>query len=530
MPEIVDPEIVNAEILAECAGVSRVFGRFTAVDRVDLAVGPGEVVGLLGANGAGKTTLIRMLLGLLPVSGGSVRLFGRPPSRASRRRVGYLPQGLGLYDDLTIAENLAFSRAVFARTALAGTGAGQGPDVPDSLRRYAAVAVRDLPLGVARRAAFAQVLAHAPELLLLDEPTSGVDPLARARLWETISQTAADGAGVIVTTHSMEEAEECTRLVVLAGGRVVAAGTAAQIVGPARTAVVRAADWAAALRRLEAAGLRAVLAGTVSAGTALRVPGHPAAEVAAALGDLPASVSTGPPCWRSVSSSLRRTDNVYRVAADEPRRGPGRRAGESRTREAILDAARRRFGEQGYDGATIRAIAADAGVNPALVHHFYGTKERLFAAAMQLPVVPSDIITLVLGAERDRLGDEFLPRIGEVLIGTMLQAWDVADIRTAFLGLLRSAATSEQGVIMLREFVTSTILASLIQVAGLGDGAESRYRAALVASQVIGLGFARYVLGLEPLASATTEDLVAAIGPTMQRYLTGDIGPAGLSS
>jgi ABC-2 type transport system ATP-binding protein len=142
---------------------------------------------------------------------------------------------------------------------------------------------------VARRAAFAQVLAHAPELLLLDEPTSGVDPLARARLWETISQTAADGAGVIVTTHSMEEAEECTRLVVLAGGRVVAAGTAAQIVGPARTAVVRAADWAAALRRLEAAGLRAVLAGT-----ALRVPGRPAAEVAAALGDLPASITTEP--------------------------------------------------------------------------------------------------------------------------------------------------------------------------------------------------------------------------------------------
>ena len=288
MPEIADPEIADAEILAECAGVSRVFGRFTAVDGVDLAVGSGEVVGLLGANGAGKTTLIRMLLGLLPVSGGSVRLFGQPPSRASRRRVGYLPQGLGLYDDLTIAENLAFSRAVFA-SAGTGAGTGTGPDLPDSLRRYATVAVRDLPLGVARRAAFAQVLAHAPDLLLLDEPTSGVDPLARARLWETISQAAADGAGVIVTTHNMEEAEECTRLMVLAGGRVVAAGTGAQIVGPARTAVVRAADWPAALRRLETAGLRAVLAGT-----ALRVPGGPDAEVAAALGDLPASVTTEP--------------------------------------------------------------------------------------------------------------------------------------------------------------------------------------------------------------------------------------------
>lgn len=209
----------------------------------------------------------------------------------------------------------------------------------------------------------------------------------------------------------------------------------------------------------------------------------------------------------------------------EPRRGPGRRAGESRTREAILDAARRRFGEQGYDGATIRGIAADARVNPALVHHFYGTKERLFAAAMRLPVVPSEIITSLLGAERDRLGEEFPPRIGEILVATMLRIWDVADIRTAFLGLLRSAATTEQGVVMLREFVTSTIVASLTQAAGLGDDSQGRYRATLVASQVVGLGFARYVLGLEPLASATTGELVAAIGPTVQRYLTGDIGP-----
>lgn len=218
-----------------------------------------------------------------------------------------------------------------------------------------------------------------------------------------------------------------------------------------------------------------------------------------------------------------------REPSRELRRGPGRRAGESRTREAILAAARRRFGEQGYDGATIRGIAADAGVNPALVHHFYGTKERLFAAAIRLPVVPSEIITAVLGAERDRLGDDFLPRIGEILVGTMLRFWDVADIRTAFLGLLRSAATTDQGVVMLREFVTSTIIAGLTQVAGLSDDAEGRYRATLVASQVVGLGFARYVLGLEPLAAATTEELVAAIGPTVQRYLTGDIGPERLT-
>jgi len=209
--------------------------------------------------------------------------------------------------------------------------------------------------------------------------------------------------------------------------------------------------------------------------------------------------------------------------AASPRRA-GRRAGESRTREAILDAARRRFGEHGYERATIRAIAADAGVNPALVHHFYRTKERLFAAAMRLPLVPGEILTASLGAAREQFGDDFPAHIGEVLIGSVLRAWDVADVRTSFLGQLRTAATSEQGVAMLREFVAGTILAALARAARLGDDPAGRYRANLVASQVIGLGFTRYVLGLEPIASASTEDLVAAIGPTIQRYLTGDLG------
>ncbi|HTQ91762.1 MAG TPA: TetR family transcriptional regulator [Streptosporangiaceae bacterium] len=211
------------------------------------------------------------------------------------------------------------------------------------------------------------------------------------------------------------------------------------------------------------------------------------------------------------------------MTKDGNRRGLGRRPGASRTREAILDAARKRFSEYGYNGTTIRGIAGDAGIDPALVHHFYGTKERLFAAAMSLPVVPSEIIMGMLSTERDRLGAEFSLRAGEILVRIMLRIWDVADIRASFLGLLRSAATTEQGVAMLREFVTSTIIASLTQAAGLGDDADGRFRATLVASQVVGLGFARYVLGLEPLAAASSEDLVAAIGPTVQRYLTGDI-------
>jgi AcrR family transcriptional regulator len=224
------------------------------------------------------------------------------------------------------------------------------------------------------------------------------------------------------------------------------------------------------------------------------------------------------------------------VTAPEPRRASGavgsrpasrragRRAGESRTREAILGSARRSFAKHGYDGTTIRGVAADAEVNPALVHHFYGTKERLFAAAMRLPVLPSEILGQALGAARGQLGEDFAAHIGEVLIGTMLRVWDVAEVREAFLGLLRAAATTEQGMALLREFVTGVILASLVRGAGLGD-AEGRYRAALVASQVIGLGFTRYLLRLEPIASASVEDLVAAIGPVVQRYLTADISP-----
>ena len=205
-----------------------------------------------------------------------------------------------------------------------------------------------------------------------------------------------------------------------------------------------------------------------------------------------------------------------------PRRA-GRRAGETRTREAILDAALRSFAARGYDGTTIRGIAADAGVNPALVHHFYGTKEGLFAATMKLPVLPSDLLSLAFSAARDRFGDDFEAHLGEVMVGTMLRAWDVPEVRTAFLGLLRTAATTDQGLAMLREFITSTILASLIRAAGPGESAEGRYRAALVGSQVVGLGFTRYLLRLEPIASASTEDLVAAIGPAVQRYLTGDL-------
>ena len=267
---------------AQAVAVTRTFAHFVAVDQVDLEVRPGEVVGLLGANGAGKTTLIRLLLGLLRPTGGEIRLFGEPPSRSTRRRIGYVPQGLGLYDDLTPAENLAFSAAVF----------GEGPaaaSLPQPLRPYGTTVVGSLPLGIQRTAAFAQALAHRPDLLVLDEPTSGVDPLARARLWETVADAATAGAGVLVTTHYMDEAGECDRLVIMAAGRVVARGTIPEIVGDAQVSVVESAAWAEAFGALEAAGLPAALVGRT-----LRVPGAAPDAVRRALGDIPATVTSAP--------------------------------------------------------------------------------------------------------------------------------------------------------------------------------------------------------------------------------------------
>ncbi len=257
--------------LAEAAGVTCTFGSFTAVSDVSISIGAGEVVGLLGANGAGKTTLIRMLLGLIAPTAGQISLLGEPPGRGTRRRIGYVPQGLGLYDDLTVAENLQFAMAVFG---------GQPAAPADDPAFGSPVPVGRLPLGLQRRAAFAQALSHQPDLLILDEPTSGVDPLGRARLWQTISAAVSAGAGALVSTHYLEEAGECDRLIIMADGRVVASGTAADITGDRQVAVVEAADWAAAFAALERAGLQAALSGTT-----LRVPGAGVAATEQALRD-----------------------------------------------------------------------------------------------------------------------------------------------------------------------------------------------------------------------------------------------------
>lgn len=237
--------------LAESRAATRRFGRHLAVDRVNLTLQPGEVVGLLGANGAGKTTLLRMLLGLIDASEGEVLLFGQSPSQATRRRIGYVPQGLGLYDDLTPSENLRFVRAVFR---------GASGQLPSALASETQPIGR-LSLGMQRRVAFAQALSHSPDLLILDEPTSGVDPLMRARLWEIVRAAAEGGAGALVTTHYMEEAQQCDRLIVMADGRVVAEGSLESIIGQERVCVVETVDWPKALSLLEAGGFSPALVG-----------------------------------------------------------------------------------------------------------------------------------------------------------------------------------------------------------------------------------------------------------------------------
>lgn len=246
-------------VLAETQRVTRHFADVKAVDTVNVAVHRGEVVGLLGANGAGKTTLIRLLLGLLRPTSGDVWLFGEAPSMSTRRRVGYVPQTLGLYEDMTVEENWTFTAAAF--------GSSPAP-LPEEIADVKSELVASLPLGLQRRVSFAVAFSHQPDLLVLDEPTSGVGPLSRARLWQDIRQSAESGAGVLVTTHNMEEAEQCDRFVVMVGGRVAAEGTVDDVIARRHVIEVSVPDWRRAFEVLDGDGLTVQVRGEV-----LRAPG-----------------------------------------------------------------------------------------------------------------------------------------------------------------------------------------------------------------------------------------------------------------
>lgn len=216
----------------EATNLTRRFGDFVAVDAITLSVARGEVFGFLGANGAGKTTAIRMLIGLLAPSDGDATVAGaniRTDPAGVRRRIGYMSQRFSLYDDLTVRENVELYGTIYGLTSadirtrmdelLARIGLTESRDT----------LVRQLPLGWKQQLALMVALLHRPEVVFLDEPTGGVDPITRRRFWELIYATAAAGTTVLVTTHYLDEAEYCDRLSIMVDGRIAAMGTPAEV-------------------------------------------------------------------------------------------------------------------------------------------------------------------------------------------------------------------------------------------------------------------------------------------------------------
>lgn len=211
--------------IIDVEGLTKRFGDFTAVDRVSFTVERGEVVGYLGPNGSGKTTTIRMLIGLLLPSEGKASVLGFDSEKQSeqiRRRIGYMSQKFALYMELTVEENLAFYAGVYGvreRSRL--------DEVLDTLglRTVAQERVKALSTGWRQRAALATAIIHRPQLLFLDEPTSGVDPTARRDFWDLIYALVEQGVTALVTTHYMDEAEYCTRVGIMRNGKLLALDT-----------------------------------------------------------------------------------------------------------------------------------------------------------------------------------------------------------------------------------------------------------------------------------------------------------------
>ena len=224
----------DTEAAIEADGLTRRFGEFVAVDRVSFRIERGEIFGFLGSNGCGKTTTMKMLTGLLPSSSGEARLFGRPVDASNtdlRKRVGYMSQAFSLYSELTVRQNLALHARIFQLPS-----AQIARRVAEMVERFGLGEMADeltekLPLGVRQRLSLAVAVIHSPEMLILDEPTSGVDPVARDQFWQLLVQLSReDGVTIFISTHFMNEAERCDRISLMHAGRVLAQDTPEKLI------------------------------------------------------------------------------------------------------------------------------------------------------------------------------------------------------------------------------------------------------------------------------------------------------------
>ncbi len=233
------PSHPAAEPVIVATGLTKRFGAIVAVDGAEVTVRRGRIVGLLGPNGSGKTTLIRLLLGLVRADAGRVTVLGRQvPDRSLLAEIGYMPQSDGIYHELTVWENIRFFGDLYG-----GLGPDRAHEVLELVeledRRRSLVA--DLSGGMRRRLSLACALVHRPRLLVLDEPTVGVNPALRATFWHHFRELAVGGTTILVSSHVMDEADRCDELVFMRAGKVIARGTGAELRAAAGTADLEAA-------------------------------------------------------------------------------------------------------------------------------------------------------------------------------------------------------------------------------------------------------------------------------------------------